>query len=119
MKNSPKRAAPLDANKDRAINVRYTSADFARVAENARQSGLTVSEWIRRTSTKTPAKKVRTAPPINRQTYLVLSILLLEFSELSKLIKHGEKFADLRNGVIERTLVKINSQILEVKRRLL
>ena len=119
MKKPSAQKVPPDLNKDRAVNVRFTSDDFALVSENARQVGLTVSEWIRRTATKAPIKKAKATPQVNRQAYLVLSVLLLEFSELLRLIKRGENLEDLRNGVIERTLIKINSQILEVKRRLL
>lgn len=109
----------VDVNKDKMLNVRLTFNDFARVAESARQSGLNVSEWSRRVLTKNPVKKVRANSPVNRQIYVQLSNSLLEFSELFEMLKRDNRFEGFRDGVVERTLVKINAQVLEVKRRLL
>lgn len=120
-KPSAENAVPhtdADANKDKMLNVRLTFDDYALVAENARQSGLSVSEWSRRVLTKKSVGRVTAIPRINRQAYLVLSVLAMEFSQLAKLIKRGEKFAEFRTGVIEKTLFKINLQIVEIKKQL-
>lgn len=106
-------------NKERTVSVRFSYDDYSVIAENAQNAGLTVSEFIRQKSTKRTSVKPKIIPELNRYAYLDLSSSLQEFSKFLKLIKHDKCFADLRNGVIEKTLVKIVSQIFEVKRNLL
>lgn len=105
--------------KNRIVSVRFSHEEHIVIAENAKNSGLTISEFIRQKSTKRNSIKPKIIPEINRFFFIELSSSLQEFSKLLKLIRHDERFADLRNGVIEKTLVKIVSQIFEIKRNLL
>ena len=119
MGNRDRRAATKEKNKEKLLNARVSLEDYLLAANNAERAGFTLSAWIRKTATRTPSRRRKIVPEINKQAYLELSVSLLEFSDFVKLIKKDPALADLRNGAVEKTLVKIVSQIFEVKKKLI
>lgn len=119
MAEKNKRAVVKEANKDKSLSVRFSQKEYLRVEQNAAESGLTISNWIRKTATRTPSKRRRVIPQINKDVYLELSSALLEIFDFVRLLRNDPGLADLRNGVMERTLVKIVSQIFELKKKLI
>ncbi|WP_136468880.1 plasmid mobilization protein [Flagellimonas onchidii] len=70
------------------INVRVTAEEFCKVAANAESLGLSITEYIRRKSTKKslPTKKIS---PLDRKLFIALSRMGNNLNQLAKVANSG------------------------------